>query len=141
MLTLRQDPLLALGDLRSEMDRLFSFVPTPERPGRTVPPINAWEHEGALFVEAELPGFTMENLDIALTGRELTIKGRREEREPEGATVHRRERPVGEFVRTVHLPFDVEGDEVQASLRRGILAIRLPRSKADLPRKIKVVAE
>jgi HSP20 family protein len=141
MLTLRHDPFCSLGDLRSEMDRLFGGVPIVERPGRTVPPVNAWEHEGVLFVEAELPGFTMENLDIALTGRELTIKGRHEESEPEGATVHRRERPFGEFVRTIHLPFDVEGEEVQANLRHGVLTIRLPRSKADLPRKIKVVSE
>lgn len=141
MLTLRHDPFLAFGGLRSEMDRLLGGSPVPSRPGRTTPLINAWEIEGTLVIEAELPGFTMDNLDIALTGRELTIKGRREEIEPEGATLHRRERPVGEFSRVVRLPFDVDGERVEASLRHGVLTIRLPRAQADLPRKIKVVSE
>ncbi len=140
MTILHRNRFAELPDLRREMERWFG---APELGLRTpvFPPLNAWEHESTLTVEAEFPGFAMDNLDISLTGRDLTIRGRHEEQAPEGATVHRRERPVGEFARTIRLPFEVDADNVEASLRDGVLTVRLPRSKADLPRKIRVVAE
>lgn len=140
MLTLRDDPFAGLGRLRGEIDRWFGSPDLGTRP-RAFPLLNAWEIDDTLVVEAELPGFAMENLDIVLTGRDLTIRGRHEEPEPEGVTVHRRERATREFARTVRLPFEVDGERVEANLRHGVLTIRMPRSQADLPRKIRVVSE
>ncbi len=140
MLTLREDSLNGLGRLRGEMERWFG---SPESfiGARVFPALNAWETDDALFVEAELPGFPMDALDIDLTGRDLTIRGRRDGREPEGASFHRRERAVGEFVRSVRLPFEVDAERVEAHLRDGVLTIRMPRAEAALPRKIRVVTE
>lgn len=141
MLTLRDDPFAGLGRLRGDMERWFGSPESTLRQARPRPALNAWELDDALVVEAELPGHTMETLDIVLTGRDLTIRARREQHEPEGATVHRRERVAGEVARTVRLPFDVEPDGVEANLRDGVLTLRMPRAKADMPRKIQVVSE
>lgn len=135
-----------LAGLRNEMDRLFDEFSRGTGAGRmngapastTFPAINVWEDERNLFAEAELPGLTLENIELYVQGNELTIKGRRPEGETEGATWHRRERGVGEFGRVLRLPVEVNAEKVQASLRDGVLTITLPKAESVLPRKIEV---
>ena len=74
-------------------------------------------------------------------GTTLTLTG---ERKPEGlpkdAVVHRQERGVGKFSRTVDLPFSVDSNKVQATLEKGILRILMPRAEQDKPRKISIMS-
>ena len=51
-----------------------------------------------------------------------------------------RERGVGEFVRVVRLPAEVNAEKVQASLQDGVLRLTLPKAEAAKPRKIQVNA-
>ncbi|TVQ32740.1 MAG: Hsp20/alpha crystallin family protein [Phycisphaeraceae bacterium] len=150
MLTIRTQPgrtSSGAGQFRSEMDRLFNTffqgapmfetasAPTPRR---LFPALNAWETPESLMIEAELPGFRMEDLDISLLGDELTIRGVRTETQTEGLNFRRRERISGEFARTVTLPVEVDPDRVSASLRDGVLTIELPKAASARPRKIQV---
>ncbi|MEO1129004.1 MAG: Hsp20/alpha crystallin family protein [Planctomycetota bacterium] len=142
MLTQRRDPFAAFDGVRGEFDRLFAgaalggAVRSAHR--GTLPPLNAWETEDALIVEAELPGFSLGHLDITLLERDLTLKGTRESTDPDGARVHRRERGQGTFSRTLRLPFDVDADAIEASLVEGVLTITLPRAPELRPRRIEV---
>lgn len=132
--------------LREEMDRLFNDLvgsslvqgALPMLTRSNFPAVNVWEDERNLFAEAELPGMKMEDLELLISGQELTIKGRRSDESREGLTYHRRERGVGEFARTLTLPLPVSADQVQATLRDGVLRITLPKAQEVLPRKIKV---
>lgn len=127
-----------------EIDRLFSgfFADAPawfsQRGASAFPALNAWEDEQALYIEAELPGFAMSDLEITLNGRELTIAGSRNENPAESATFHRRERPQGRFSRTLTLNTDIEADKVSATLELGVLHIGLPKAEAVKPRRIQV---
>ena len=58
----------------------------------------------------------------------------------ENAKYHRRERGCGRFARSFQLPFQVQGDAVEATFERGVLRIHLPRAEADKPKKIAVKA-
>jgi len=142
MLTRRRDPFATLGDLRVDFARLFGGVfrdaPWTNDQPAAFPALNAWETDEALTVEAELPGFSLEQIDITLLGRDLTIKGTHEEQEPEDARLHRRERPRGSFSRTLRLPYEVDGDAIEARLTDGVLTITLPRAPELRPRKIEV---
>lgn len=108
----------------------------------TFPAMNVWEDENAVYVEAELPGFELSELDISLTGSELTIRGKRESslEIPESATVHRRERSTGSFVRSVKLGLPIAGDKVNATMDAGVLTVTLPKAEESRPRKIEVRA-
>lgn len=136
-----------VSTLRGEVDRLFAdfFGPgatAPSSAARAFPALNIWEREGELFVEAELPGLKNDDLDISVVGQQLIIKGRRADFEPEeGVAFHRRERGVGDFMRSIDLPVDVDANRVEAKLTDGVLLITLPKAEAAKPRKIQVKAQ
>jgi HSP20 family protein len=100
--------------------------------------MNVWEDEKAWFIEAELPGYRMEDLDISVLADQVTVKGKREVAEPQGATFLRRERASNEFERTWTFPADVSADGVEAALNNGVLLLTLPKSPKVQPRKITV---
>lgn len=126
-----------LNQMRQEMDRLFEAF-TEDGPPSGFPALNAWEDEGNFFVETELPGFRIQDVEVHVRGQELTLSGERRLEEKKGVTYHRRERAYGKFHRTLELPLPVEADKVQASLQNGVLTITLPKAEAARPRKIEV---
>ena len=131
--------------LRNEMEQMFHgfFDDVPEFGfvgGRTFPPLNVWEDDGNLYAEAELPGVSMSDLEIFVSGDELTVKGERKASTEEGAAWHRRERSAGTFSRAIRLPVEIDTEEVEANLTNGVLLITLPKSPAARPRKIEVKA-
>jgi HSP20 family protein len=130
-------------ELRGALEHAFNDVarvtglPALTR-AESFPALNVWERDEKLFVEAELPGLTLDDIDLTVTGRELTLKGRRKAAGDEKIAFHRRERGTGEFSRFVTLPFDVEADAVEALLRDGVLTIVLPKAERSRTRKIEV---
>jgi HSP20 family protein len=92
-----------------------------------------------MYLEAELPGITLEDLAIIVTdGNRLTLKGQRKPAEVGKTTWHRQERGFGSFNRTLTLPVLVDSDRVEARLELGDLRIKLPKSPRAKPRRIEV---
>lgn len=133
--------------LQREMDRIFGRwgfeFPTAALAYATAYPLlNVWEDDEWVYAEAELPGVSMEDLEITVTGaNQLTIKGNRKPTAPEKAEWHRRERAFGAFERTLELPVSVDPAKVEARLENGVLTIKMAKSAEARPRKIVVKAE
>lgn len=127
------------GDFDRLVSGLFRDFPAPVRfeGSGKFPALNAWEEREDIYVEAEVPGLAIENLDIQVKGDEVTIAGERKPSVGE-VTFHRRERGTGSFRRVVRLPVEVNADKVEANLRDGVLTLRLPKAEAAKPRKIEV---
>lgn len=133
-------------DLRRQIDRVFEQVMEPGTGSplgiRAFPALNVWEDNDCVYVEAELPGVAMEDIEINVVGGELAIKGAR--RPLNGGngnrTYHRHERAVGEFSRFLTLPDAIDADRVEAVLKNGVLSIKLPKAEAAKPRRIQVNA-
>ena len=126
-----------------EMERLMGafIAPRARQVGAAYPPMNVWEDEQALYMESELPGYTLENLEITTLGGQLTIAGTRPAQGAEGGYI-RRER-VGEptkFSRTLKVWVPFEADQVRADLKHGVLTIIVPKATAAQARKIDVKA-
>jgi len=129
--------------LRDEMDHLFGnvlegrWVPDfGALVGGTFPAMNVWETESALFVEAEVPGLALSEVDVQVVGDELTLRGERKDTPLKDSVYHRRERPASRFSRTVRLPTTIDAEKVEAALRDGVLTVTLPKAEAAKPRKI-----
>lgn len=134
-------PLTAFAPAWS-IDRLFEdfFAGDPDRVPSTgvFPAWNVFEDEKSFLVEAEVPGFSKEGLEISVVGDELRLSGAREPRVDEKANVHRRERFVGKFSRALRFGVPIDAQKVEARFANGVLTVTLPKSEAALPRKIRV---
>ena len=102
------NPFAELQQIQDEMERLWSRTPSA---AVDYPPINIWSNEEEVVVQAELPGYNPDEMDISVVQNTLTVRGERKPEEPKnGEVFHRRERPTGRFVRTVELHFEVDND-------------------------------
>jgi HSP20 family protein len=129
--------------MRSHLDDLFSAGrgSSPRVSPSSIPLLNAWETGDCYYVEAELPGLVLEDLEIYMADAStLAIKGQRKAPELASGQWHRQERAFGTFERSFALPGSVNADEVEASLRHGVLTIKLPKAAELRPRKIEVKA-
>jgi HSP20 family protein len=120
-------PTLARQILPSEIGRRKTF-----------PALNLWENQEGYFLEAECPGLDIENLELTITGNQLTINGERKADYEEDTTFHRQERGVGKFSRIITLPTEVDPNKIEASLKNGVLTIQLLKAEDAKPRKIEV---
>lgn len=123
--------------LQQEMNRLFSNI--GQKSHQDFPAVNIWEKDGTAVVTAELPGIDPEKIDISVSGDTLTIAGTMlTEILAQNEIYLRQERDIGSFKRNLQLPFQVDAQAVEASYKKGILMLTLPRIKEDLPKKIKI---
>lgn len=147
MLTRRWLPLMEMQSemnrLRDEMEQLFA-----RRSGRSpllaapaYPPVNVWKDENNVYVETELPGLELGDLEILVNGNQLTIKGQRRPSQCADGAWHRRERNCGEFTRSLDLPGSLDAERVHAELKHGVLLVTLPERPESRPRRIEVQAE
>ena len=105
------------------------------------PLMNVWSSSEGLVIDAELPGVDPKDVDISVMGDELTVRGKVNVTEAaEGETCYRRERPTGEFSRTLKLPFRAAAGGVKASYRNGVLRMTVPRSEEEKPKRIAIEA-
>jgi len=144
MLTRMTNDFAPLFRLQNEMNRwmenFFEDAPAVRPYGSRYPALNTWEDGDNAWVEAELPGLGLEDIEVLVSGGEVTINGERKLGEPQGATWHRRERSHGRFSRTLTLPWDVDADKVHATLRDGVLTVQLPKAETAKPKKVKVLS-
>ncbi|TWU39684.1 Hsp20/alpha crystallin family protein [Novipirellula artificiosorum] len=144
MLSTHWYPMQEMNRLRNEVDRLFGrYGNGTSRPAAVAafPLLNMWEDDDVLCVEAELPGFNLDDLEIYVTGgNQLSVSGERKQLERQGGVWHRQERGFGKFQRTFELPWNVDCDKVSATFEHGILSIAMPKSAESKPRRIEVKA-
>jgi HSP20 family protein len=146
MAFLRWEPLrevqAEMNRLRGEMDRLFGrFGNGASESSVAFPAIDMWEDEERCYIEAELPGLRLEDLEIYVTGdNQLSIKGQRQRPQVDQGTWHRQERGFGSFVRVIPLPVPVDSEQVEAEFVHGVLTIRLTKREEVKPRRIEVKA-
>jgi HSP20 family protein len=132
--------LIPLGRIDEMFDAFFA--PTTRTNGDSelrVPRADILEGEQDFMVRLDLPGIDREDLDISLENETLTIKAERKVEAPEGYRAHRRELPGRmTFKRSFNLGNHVDAEGIKAELKDGVLAIRLPKSRQAMPRRIEV---
>ena len=96
-----------------------------------LPSLDVTETKNAFVVQADVPGFRREEIEISLEGQVLALQGRRERREDrKDETAHVRERIQNNFYRSLTLPGNYAPENVKANLRDGTLEINIPKNTA-----------
>jgi HSP20 family protein len=119
----RWDPIRDLLAIQLRLDR---FAPAPNG---WVPPVDLRESEDEYVLTAELPGLTREDVEIQLRDGVLTLSGHRPEANGACEQFHRVERGHGSFSRSFQLPAPIDGDQISADLRDGVLIVTCPKSR------------
>ncbi|WOJ93114.1 Hsp20/alpha crystallin family protein [Congregibacter variabilis] len=137
------------SNLHREMDRLFDdFLNNGGRPtllapwSETVlsPLVDETEDDKAYHIEVELPGIDQADIDVSYSDGLLTISGeKKEEKEEEKKDYYRKERAFGQFRRVLPMPGAVDESKIQATFKKGVLHIELPKTK-EAQKKVKKIS-
>jgi HSP20 family protein len=144
-LTRRPSPFGELVTLRQAMDRLFDDTLFRPYSGLSAGgdfarlALDVRTTPDALLVEASLPGYAPEDVDITVENGTLTIRAedRADDRRDEAGWVVR-EISRGSVMRTVTLPTGLEADKAEATFEHGVLKLRIPRAEQTKPRQIRI---
>ena len=135
------------GAFRKQVDDLFDDFGNGFFAGRDALTVrsNVSETDKEICITAELPGLTDKDVDVAVAGNQITIKGEKESEldekgEEEGREFHRVERTSGAFRRMMTLPFEIDPDAVNADVKDGVLTVTIPKpvEMVEKTKKIKV---
>ncbi len=134
-------------DMNSVFDnffRGFELEPFESRLGTFAPNIDVSESDKEIKVSAELPGMDEKDIEVSLSNDMLTIKGeKKEEKEDKGKDYYRMERSYGSFSRTIPLPIEVQTEKIDATFKKGVLTVILPKSEKAVKatKKVAIKAE
>ncbi len=103
----------------------------------TYPTVNVYEDSKAFYVEAELPGYESNDVNIHVEKHVLHISSEKIENE-EGRKYVVRERGYMKFDRAFSLPEGINENAIEAEFKNGILTITLPKLPEEQPKKITV---
>lgn len=149
MLPIRWTPLNDLDSLHRDLDAMFhrllgkseGWGPSLRfgEEGYGLPHTEIVRKGDSLKVHVELPGIDPKDVDIAVHGNLLTIKGERKmDKETKEEDYVVREIGYGSFERSFTLPEGVDYDKIKASYHKGILELTMPAGKAVKGRKIEI---
>jgi len=103
-----------------------------------VPPVDIWEDAEGIIVKADLPGVSREGLSVGVEGESLTIEGSVSLGEPAKLRDVYAEVRVARYRRSFVLGRDLDTEKIAASLKNGVLQLRIPKLEAARPRRVPV---
>lgn len=118
-------------------EQRMSSVPQEDGEGQLT--IDVYQTDNDIVIKSTIAGVKPEDLDVSINNDMITIRGeRRQDEEVMQENYYYQECYWGSFSRSVILPVDVLSDKVEASMKNGILTIRMPKADNTRAKKIQV---
>jgi HSP20 family protein len=127
----------ALSELSLTRGLMSALAPAVAQAAQYVPNIELSEQDGNYVIDVAIPGFSEDDIEVEVTGNEVTITGTYQRRRDDQKT-HYTEMQQASFVRTVTLPQEVDVDRVTATVNDGILHIVSPPVAKMSSRKVSI---
>jgi len=146
---IRWSPGTELANLHGSMDRLFDdFFGSPptgnggQRAGGMPTyalPLDIREVDNGYEIQAPVPGFKPEQVEVMFSDGVLTIRAQRsEESTQRHGDYLRKEVATGNYHRSIQLPGDIKQDDIAATFEDGLLTIHAPKAARPRPQRISV---
>jgi len=145
---IRRSPFFELNSLQDRVNQLFNQTfggfenfgfEQPLTSENFLPPVDIFEDEHNITMQAEIPGVKQEDLNITLENNVLTITGERKfQHEEKKENFHRMERRFGKFTRSFTLHASVDAENVIANFENGLLNITLPKREEFKAKQITI---
>jgi HSP20 family protein len=138
------DSLPTMGDL---FQTFFSPSFLGSNSGLTMPALDLKENAENYSIAVDVPGYTMDQINVQFADNVLTLSGERPEeakettqngKNSEDVRWHIVERSRGSFSRSIKFPVPVDAASVKASLKGGVLTVTVPKGAAARAQKIKI---
>ncbi len=140
-MTLYISPYRRLAGLRQAMDRMFEeeFENAPNEREMMLA-LDVLAEDEAYTVRALVPGLEADDLEIEILNNTVAIRGEFKGQASEDAKFLMNELPAGRFARVITLPTALDPAKTEASIKNGVLTLRVPKAEAHRPKPIKVTA-
>ena len=99
------------------------------------PKVNVYEYDDKIGIVAEIPGLDKKNVSVEVEDQVLTIAGDKHGFEDDGAKCITRELKHSSFKRSFNLGEHLDGEDVSASFKDGLLSIAIPKKEPEKPKK------
>lgn len=101
-------------------------------------PLDVKDEKDAFVIYATIPGLEADALTVEILDNIVDIQGEFTQAEDADEEYLRRERPAGKFHRRIRFGSKLEAAKAEATLKQGILALRIPKVEAEQPKTIQV---
>ena len=141
-------PVLDRDSFLTPFDKVFDQIVSAQFPemaktvgvnpmqGSAYPKVNVYEYDDKVGIVAEIPGLDKKQLEVSVEEGVLTIAGDKHSAfENDGAKVLRRELKQSSFKRQFELGDLLDGENIQANFKDGILSVSVPKIEPEKPKK------
>jgi HSP20 family protein len=141
-------PYIDRDDFLTPFDKMFDSLVETQFPdmvksvgvkpyqGSAYPKVNVYEYDDRVGIIAEIPGLDKNQLDVSVEDGVLTISGDKHSAfEDDGAKVIRRELKQSSFKRSFELGELLDGDDISAKFKDGILSVSIPKIEPEISKK------
>ena len=130
-------------DLESVVNDFFSSRGWPAvrtgMPSEASFRVDSYVDDNRLHIKADLPGVEPKDVEIALDGNRLTVKGERKtEHEDKNDGYFHQERSYGSFARSFVLPKGIDVEKIEATAKNGTLEVVVPFPEEVKPKRIPI---
>jgi HSP20 family protein len=136
-------PYRQMASIRHAMNRMFDDNMVDQNPSERemLLAVDVQTDDDAYNITALVPGLDAQDLNIEVLNNTVTIRGEFKS-DSEGQTKYLVcELPNGRFSRVISLPTATDANKVEASIKNGVLSLRVPKAEEDRPKAIKVKSD
>jgi HSP20 family protein len=122
--------------VESQFPEVVKSVGVKPYQGSAYPKVNVYEYDDKVGIVAEIPGLDKKQLNVEVEEGILTISGDKHNTfEDDGAKVLRRELKQSSFKRSFELGDQLDGDNIDASFKDGVLIVTIPKIEPEKPKR------
>ena len=122
--------------VESQFPDIVKSVGVKPYQGSAYPKVNVYEYDDKVGIVAEIPGLNKKQLNVDVEDGVLTISGDKHSTfEEDGAKVIRRELKQSSFKRSFELGEQLDGDNIAANFKDGVLSVSIPKIEPEKPKK------
>ena len=99
------------------------------------PKVNVYEYDEKISIVAEIPGLDKKNVSVEVEDQVLTISGDKHGFDSDGGKCITRELKQSSFKRSFNLGEHLDGEQVGATFKDGLLSISIPKMEPEKPKK------
>lgn len=101
--------------------------------------VDVYQTDDEIVIKSTIAGVTADDIDVSITNEMVTIKGnRKHEEKVKESDYYYQELYWGSFSRSIILPEEIDADSAKASMKNGVLTLRLPKLSKNKTKKVRV---